>query len=157
VIGRRLLVGLIVLLVAAPVTFVGFAMALVVVELVIFPTVTLVIAVVTALVASWAADGLAGDGLHTDLDQTVSRNLVWALVPAALAVLSIFVPPTGPFLLLLVVIWLVVAATALAFRHRRAKTSTGRRLTQSGVWLFGTGLATAVVIFVASLFGLTGA
>lgn len=155
--GRRFLVGLIVLLVATPATFIGFAMALLVVEFVIFPTMTLIIAVVTALVASWAADSLAADGLHTDLDQTVGRNLVWALVPAALAFLSIFVPPAGPFLLFFVVIWMVVAATALAFRYRRTRTTTARRLLQSGVWLLGAGLATTVVIFVASLFGLTGA
>lgn len=154
---RRFLVGLIVLLVAAPVTFVGFAMALLASEFVIFPTMTLVIAVVTALVASWAADGLAGDGLHTDLDQAVGRNLVWALMPAAVAVVSIFVPPSGPFVLLFVVIWMTVTATTLVFRYRRAKTSMGRRLAQSGFWLLGTGLTTAVVIFVASLFGLTGA
>ena len=156
-IGRDVLVGLIVFLVAVPATFVGFAMALVVVELVIFPTMTLVIAVVTALVASWAADSLAADGLHTDLDQTVGRHLVWALVPAALAVLSSFVPLPRAYLLAFVVIWMVVAATVLAFRHRREKTSIRRRLAQSGVWLLGTGLVTAVVIFVASLFGLTGA
>lgn len=155
--GRRFLVALIVFVIAAPITFIGFAMGLLVVEFVIYPTVILVISVVTALVASWAADGLAADGLHTDLDQVVTRNLAWGLVPAALAVLSIFVPPFGAFLLFFVVIWMVVAATTLTFRYRRAKTSTGKRLAQSGVWLLGAGLTTAAIIFVASVFGLTGA
>lgn len=155
--GRRFLVGLIVLPVAALATFVGFAMALMAIEIVILPTMTLVVAVVTALVASWAADGLAGDGLHTALDKAVGRNLVWALVPAALAVLSIFAPPAGPFMQFFVVIWMVVVATTLVFRYQRPRASSGRRLGQSGVWLLGTGLATALVIFVASRFGLTGA
>ena len=155
--GRRLLVGLIVLVIAAPITFIGFAMALLVVEFVIYPMITLVIAVVTALVASFAADGLAGDGLHTDLNRAVGRNLAWGVVPAALAVLSIFVPPAHAFLLAFVVLWMVVSATALAFRYRKAKTSTGSQFMQSGAWLLGTGVTTAVVVFVASLFGLTGA
>lgn len=154
--GRRLLVGLIVFVVAAPITFIGFAMGLLVVEFVIYPTVILVISVLTALVASWAADGLAADGLHTDLDQAVARNLAWGLIPAAAAVFALF-GPAADLLLFLVVIWMVVAATTLAFRCRRAKTSTGKRLAQSGVWLLGTGLTTAAIVFVASLFGLTGA
>lgn len=154
--GRRLLVGLIVLVVAAPITFIGFAMGLLVVEFVIYPTVILVISVLTALVASWAADGLAADGLHTDLDQAVARNLGWGLIPAAAAVLALF-GHAADLLLFLVVIWMVVAATTLVFRCRRAKTSTGKRLAQSGVWLLGTGLTTAAIVFVASLFGLTGA
>lgn len=154
--GRRLLVGLIVFVVAAPITFIGFAMGLLVVEFVIYPTVILVISVLTALVASWAADGLAADGLHTDLDQAVARNLAWGLIPAAAAVFALF-GHAADLLLFVVVIWMVVAATTLAFRYRRAKTSTGKRLAQSGVWLLGTGLTTAAIVFVASLFGLTGA
>ena len=153
----RFLVGLIVFVVAVPITFVGLAMGLLAVEFVIHPTVILVISVVTALVASWAADGLAGDGLHTDLNQTVARNLAWGVVPASLSILSAFVPAVGPFLLFFVVIWMTVTATALALRHRRAKTSPGKRLGQTGVWLLGTLAATTAIVYLASLFGLTGA
>lgn len=154
---RRLLVGLIVFVIAAPVAFIGFAMALMVVEFVVLPTATLVLAVVSALVASWAADGLAGDGRHSDLDTVARRNLAWAVIPAALALVSPWWHPVAAFLLYVVVLWTVVAATRLAFRYRRPKASMARRLAQSVVWLMGTGLTTTATIFVASLFGLTGA
>ena len=66
---RRLGVGVITLLVAAPIAFILFAMTLMVVEFVMFPLASLVIAVVTALIASWAAWRLAGDGMRTDINK----------------------------------------------------------------------------------------
>jgi len=153
---RRLLVGLIVFVIAAPVAFIGSAMALMVVEFVVLPTATLVLAVVSALVASWAADGLAGDGRHSDLDIVARRNLAWAVIPAALALVSPWWHPVAALLLYVVVLWTVVAATRLAFRYRRPKASNARRLAQSAVWLMGTGLTTTATIFVASLLGRTG-
>lgn len=155
--NRRLLVGLIVFVIAAPVAFIGFAMALMVAEFVIFPTATLALTVITALIASWTADGLGGDGRHSDLNTVARRNLAWGLIPAAAALAAPWLPPVAAFLLYVVVLWTVTAATRLAFRYRRTKTSKARRLAQSAAWLMGAGLTTTAIIFVASLFGLTGA
>jgi hypothetical protein len=132
-------------------------MALMVAEFVIFPTATLALTVITALIASWTADGLGGDGRHSDLNTVVRRNLAWGVIPAAIALASPWRPPIAAFLPYVVVLWTVIASTRLAFRYRRIQTSQARRLTQSAVWLMGAGLTTTAIIFVASLFGLTGA
>ena len=153
---RPLFVGVIVFVVTAPVAFIGFAMALMVAEFVIFPTATLALTVITALIASWTADGLGGDGRHSDLNTVVRRNLAWGVIPAAVAVASPWLPPVAAFLPYVVVLWTVIAATRLTFRYRRIQTSQARRLTQSAVWLMGTGLTTTAIILVASLLGLTG-
>jgi len=154
---RRLLVGLIVFVIGAPAGFIGFAMALMVAEFVIFPTATLALTVVTALIASWAADGLGGDGRHSDLHTVVRRNLAWGVIPAAVALASPWLSHSvAAFLPHVVVLWTVIAATRLAFRYRRTKSPKARRLAQSAAWLGGAGLTTTAIIVVASLSGLTG-
>lgn len=149
--------GVITLVVTAPIAFILFAMGLMVAEVVMFPLASLVIAVIAALIASWAAWRLAGDGMRTDVNSVVGHNLAWGVVPAAVALAfpQLLVPLV--FLTGSVLVYTVVVATALAFRHRTADRSIGRKLAQTAGWLAGTGIATAAVIFVASLFNLTGA
>jgi len=154
---RRLGVGVITLLVAAPTAFILFAMALFVVEFVMYPLASLVIAVVTALIASFAAWRLAGDGMRTDVNNVAARSLAWGVIPAVAAFVSPWVYPRVDILLAAVLIYSVVTATTLTFRHRTAETSVRKGLIQSAGWLAGTGLAVAAVIFIASLLGLTGA
>ena len=155
---RRLLVGLITFVIAAPISFVLFAMGLMVAEMVIYPTATLVTAVITALIASWMAGWLMRDGQHTDLNKVVLHNLAWGIFPAlvALAYLRLVFPFPTAFLLGAILLWTTVTATQFAFRFE-SETSSGARLTSSAAWLVGTGLATAAIIFVASFFGLIGA
>jgi hypothetical protein len=141
-------------LIASPVAFVAFAMSLMVAEMVMFPTATMVTAVITALVASWAARRLAGDGDETNVSRVAWRNLAWAMIPAAVApFLALF--PIGA--VAIAVLYTSIGATRLAFRHRRPKRPIGTDLALSAVWLVGTGLGVAFILFVASRFGLTGA
>jgi hypothetical protein len=156
---RRLSVGVIAVVITAPLASLGFAMGLMVAEPVIYPTVALLTALIAALVASWLADGLAGDGERTDLNEVIRHNLVWAILPALAALASpwlgqLILPPV--FLLGAIVIWTATTATRFAFRYRLTGTSVTSRLARSGAWLFGAALATVATIFVASLFGLTG-
>lgn len=155
---RRLSVGAIAAVIAAPVAFIGLAMSLMVAELVIYPTVTLLTALITGLVASWLADALAGDEQRTDLNEVIRRNLAWGLVPALGASgyfwLGSLFPPV--FLLAAVLIWTGATAARFAFRHRKPESGAGSRVAQSAAWLVGAALAVAAIIFVASLFGLTG-
>lgn len=81
---RRLGVGAITLLIAAPIAFVLFVMGLMVAELVMFPLATLVIGVVTGVIASLTAGGLVTDGWRADVDRVVGRSLAWVTIPAAL-------------------------------------------------------------------------
>lgn len=156
---RRLLVGVITVVIAAPFAFIGFAMGLMVAEAVIYPTVALLTALIAALVASWLADGLVGDGQRTDLNEVIQRNLVWAILPALAALAS---PWLGhqllrqDYLLAAILVWTATTATRFVFRYRLTETSVTSRLARSGSWLFGAGLTTAAIVFVASLFGLTG-
>lgn len=156
---RKSLVGLITIVVAAPISFVLFAMGLIVAEAVIYPTATLATAVITALIASWMVDWLTRDGQQTDLNRVVRRNLAWGILPAlvALAYPRLVLPFPNAFLFGAILLWTAVTATRFASRHRREATSRRGRVAGSAAWLVGTGLATAAIIFVASLFGLTGA
>lgn len=154
---RRLGVGVLTLVVTAPIAFVLFAMGLMVAEVVMFPLATLVIAVITAIIASWAAWRLAGDGMRTDVTSVTARNLAWGLVPAAVALAFPLLLVPLVFVTGSVLVYTVVVATALAFRHRTAERSIGKKLAQTACWLVGTGITTAAVIFVASLLNLTGA
>lgn len=156
---RRLSVGVIVVVITAPIASIGFAMSLMVAEPVIYPTVALLTALITALVASWLADGLVGDRQRTDLNEVIRRNLMWGIIPALAALASpwlghLLLPPV--FLIAAIVIWTATTATRFAFRYRLTDTSVASRLARSAAWLFGASLATASIIFVASLFGLTG-
>lgn len=156
---RRLSVGVTVVVVAAPIAFIGFAMGLMVAEPVIYPTVALLTALITALVATWLADWQAGDGQRADMNAVIRRNLVWGIIPAlaSLAYLwfGFLFPPV--FLLGAILIWTAITATRFAFRYRVPETPLATRLARSATWLFGAVLAMAAIIFVASLFGLTGA
>lgn len=150
----RLLVGVLTVLIASPVAFVVFAMSLLVAEVVMFPTATLAIAVIAGLVASWAARMRAGDGNGPDVNAVISRNLMWAIVPASVSpFLAMF--PVGA--VAIAVLYTGIGATRLAFRHRRPKRSISKDLALWAMWLAGTGLGVAVILIVASQFGLTGA
>lgn len=96
---QEVLTGIVVMLMAAPVVFVPFAMSLMVAAVVIGPTAILVAAVITALVGSWTARRWVGDGNETDTDTVIGRDLA----PLAIVVLHTS-----------------VTATRLAFRYRRS-------------------------------------
>lgn len=154
---RRVLAGLITLVVSAPVSFVVFSLALMVAEAVILPTAVLATAVITALVASWMAGRLAGDRRRADLNRVVRGNLVLAILPAiaSLAYLRLAAHFRPDLLLGVTLIWTTGTAVPLAFRHR--KISGAGNAAWSLAWLVGTALTIAAIIFTASLFGLTGA
>lgn len=147
------------IVVAVPVAFILFALGLVVSETVAWPTAVFATSVVASLVGSWTADGLSRDGKRTLVNQVVARSLLWGLIPAALILLIIFVGPPVPSGIWwgLVVVYTSVVGVILAFRHRSEKTPPPARMLASLWWLAGTLAAVAVVIFTASLFGLTGA
>jgi hypothetical protein len=87
----------------------------------------------------------------------VPRNLAWGILPA---VASIFLAASlnrSVWLIGTVLVYTSVTASLLSFRHRTAEASmvTDGKLTVG--WLVGAVVAVGIVIFVASLFGLTGA
>ena len=155
---RRLTVGIVTQLIATPISFVLFSMGLVVHEAVMFPLATLVIAVITALIASWITWKLAGNGHRADLSQVIPRNLAWGVIPAVAAAIYPLAPLFPNAVLQgAALVYTTAMATRLSFRYRTPETSLARGLGLSAVWVVGTGLAMAAVIFVASLFDLTGA
>lgn len=156
---RRVAAVVITLVVAVPVAFILFSLGLVVHEAVAWPTAALAISVVASLVGSWTADGLSRDGGRTLVNQVVARSLLWGLIPAALILLITFVGPPVPAGVWwgLVVVFASGVGVILAFRHRSEKTPPPARTLASLWWLAGTVAGVAVIIFIASLFGLTGA
>lgn len=147
------------MVIAVPAAFIMIAMSVVVHEAVIRPTAVLGTSVVASLIGSWAADGLSRDGRRTLVNQVVARSLLWGLIPAALISLTTFLgTPVRPVVWgSLVVAYASVVGVILAFRHRSEETPPPARTLPTFWWLAGTVAAVAVVIFMASLFGLTGA
>ncbi|GEM_PF-2629741 len=134
-----------------------FIMGLVAAEEVIYPTATLATGAISALIASWAANLFAVDERRTDLARVVTHNVMWAI---PMAVTTIFLPPyldSPMWLIAGVIAYCGVIATILAFRRRtdEADAAADGQLTVG--WLLGTAVGFGLVIFVASLFGLTGA
>ncbi|MGH8914964.1 MAG: hypothetical protein ACRDZM_10670 [Acidimicrobiia bacterium] len=154
---RFLAVTAITIIGATPFAVFMFVMGLVVAESVIYPVATLATAAVGALVAGWVANSLAGDEERTDLRATVVRNLAWAVIPA---VASIFLASTldkSVWLIAIVLAYTSATAAILALRHRTTDATTPGDGQLTVGWLVGTVVAVGMVIFVASLFGLTGA
>lgn len=152
-------VAVITLLISVAVGFVLFAMGLVVHETVIWPTATLAIGIVAALSAALTSSVLIGDGKRALINPVVVRNLVWALLPAAFMVAIPFIDslariPPG-FWEPLVAVYATTGGVIFASRYRTSEP--GSALIKAALWVVGTGAAVIGVIFVASLFGLTGA
>lgn len=134
-----------------------FVMGLVVTESVIYPVATLATAAIASVIAAWVTNSLVGDKDRTDLHAVVPRNLAWGVLPA---VASIFLASSlnrSVWLIATVLIYTSITASLLAFRHRTTEASmvADGKLTVS--WLVGAVVAVGIVIFVASLFSLTGA
>lgn len=135
-----------------------FALGLIVHESVIWPTATLVTSVVSALLASLLSDWAVRDGTRATTTGVARRSLAWALLPALLILL--FPLLVGELRLIwwigLVAVFTTAMAVYLASRFRGPGEET-RRWRASLLWLAGTVVALIAIIFVASLFGLTGA
>lgn len=135
-----------------------FALGLIVQEGVIWPTATLATSVVAAVVAAPLSDWARHDGTRAATGEVVRRSLAWALIPALLILL--FPLLIGQLRLIWFIALVVVYATTAAFffasRHRVPAVDT-QRLKTSLYWLVGTALTLMGIIFLASLFGLTGA
>ena len=135
-----------------------FALGLIVQEAVIWPSATLATSVIAALVAAPLSDWARHDGTRAPTGEVVRRTLAWALLPALLILL--FPLLIGQLRLIwfiaLVAVYTTVAAFFFASRFRAPAADT-RRLKTSLYWLLGTALTLIGIIFLASLFGLTGA
>jgi hypothetical protein len=140
-----------------PIAVFLFVMGLVVAEAVIYPAATFGTAVISALVASWAATGIAGDDARTDLNAVVVRNLIWAVPPAVASIFLAVSLNRAVWLVIGVLLYTSLTATIFSFRHRTTGTSTATDGARTVGWFLGTVVAVGVTIFVASLFGLTGA
>jgi hypothetical protein len=154
---RFLAVFAITLIGTTPLAVFLFVMGLVVAESVIYPFATLATAAIASVIAAWVTNSLVGDEDRTDLRAVVPRNLAWGILPA---VASIFLAASlnrSVWLIGTVLVYTSVTASLLSFRHRTAEASmvTDGKLTVG--WLVGAVVAVGIVIFVASLFGLTGA
>jgi hypothetical protein len=150
---------------ATVIGFVGLlvlmSLGLIVSELVITPLALLVAGVFVALAAGWTGTLLATDGTRTQLGAVVARTEVTAavLAIALLALMGLQITIFGRL------IYLIVACSVLLALGASIETGRNRDATQSrhhDVRLTLTLLAAAVVavplvIWVASVFGLTGA
>jgi hypothetical protein len=154
---RFLTVTLITLVGTTPLAVFLFVMSLVVSENVIYPAATLATAAIAALAAGWAATSLAGDEKRTDLGGVVLRNLVLAAVPAVAAAFVASSLDRSIWLISITLVYTSLTASLLAFRYRTNEATTVQDGKVTINWLVGTVVGVGVIIFVASLFGLTGA
>lgn len=141
----------------SPLSVFLFLMALVVSEYVIYPTATMATALISALMAGWATNLLAGDGRRTILSAVLIRNAVCAI---PLAVASIFIAGSLSrpiWLIAIVIAYCGVTATVFAVRHRTAEAYTAGDGGYTLGWLLGIAVGVGLIIFVASLAGLAGA
>jgi len=134
-----------------------FVLGLVVSESVIYPVAALATAAIAAVIASWVANSLAGDEDRTDIQAAVLRNLAWGVLPAVASVFLAASLDRSVWLIAIVLVYTSVTASLLAFRHRTGEASTVGDGALTVGWLVGTIVSVGLVIFVASLFGLTGA
>lgn len=134
-----------------------FVLGLVVTESVIYPVAALATAAIAAVIASWVANSLAGDEDRTDIQAAVVRNLAWGVLPAVASIFLAASLDRSVWLIAIVLIYTSVTASLLAFRHRTGEASTVGDGALTVGWLVGTVVSVGLVIFVASLFGLTGA
>ncbi len=135
-----------------------FSLGLIVHEGVIWPSATLATSVVSAVAASVLSDWAIRDGTRAKITGVARRSLAWALLPALLILL--FPLLIGALRLIWWIGLVAVYTTVVAFyfaRRFRGPSEETRRLKASLAWLTGTFAAVVVIIFVASLFGLTGA
>ena len=156
-VGRFLAVLTITVVATTPFAVFLFVLGLVVVEAVIYPAASLGTSVIAALVASWAATGIAADDARTDLNAVVVRNLVWGVAPATVSVFLAASLNRAVWLIIGILLYTSITAGILAFRHRTGKASTGTDGALTVGWFLGAVVGVGVTIFVASLFGLTGA
>ena len=156
---RWITTGVLVVVVTAPAAFLLFAMGLVVHEAIIWPTAALATAVVASLAASWTADGLVQDGRRTVINEVAQRNLVWALIPAGLVLSTAFVGDRLPLAVWIgfTVLYTSTVGVILASQHTTDDPAQTRRGVATVLWLAAAAVAVGGVIFIASLFGLTGA
>ncbi len=135
-------------------------LGLIAVERISFPLALGVAALLTAVVASWAGNFLAGDQTRTQILKVVG---VTELVAAVIVLVVLLSPASaalfGPLIYigLLSALLLAVGATVATavFRTTNQQPTHERRLTL--VLLILAILSVPVVIAIASLFGLTGA
>lgn len=155
---RWAVAGVLTLAVALVVALFLFALGLIVHEAVIWPTATLATSVVSALVASLISDWVFRDGKRAMISEVARRSLAWALLPALLILL--FPLLIGALRLIWWVGFVAVYTTAVGhfFASRfRGPPEEAKRFGTTFNWLVGTATAIVAIIFVASLFGLTGA
>lgn len=155
---RWAVAGLVTLTLVLGVSMFLFALGLIVQEAVIWPSATLATSVIAALAAAPLSDWARQGETNAQTGEVVRRTLAWALLPALLILL--FPLLIGQLRLVwwigLVAVYTTTAAFFFASRFRAPAGDT-QRFKTSLYWLAGTALTLIGIIFVASLFGLTGA
>ena len=141
--------------------FLLLPLGLVVHELVIFPLALAIAALLAAIAANWAGSGLARDETRTRLLPVVGATEGVALV-ALLVVIANFALRLAIFNRIMIIavfcgLMLALGATVATWRFRRSKESPSSDGLLTLALLGLAVVAVPVVIFVASLFGLTGA
>jgi hypothetical protein len=150
-------VAAIALLVTTPLAVFLYVMGLVVSEYIIYPAAALATAAIAALAAGWAANSFTHDEKRTDLATVVGRNLVLGVLPAGAAVFLATSLDRSVWLIALTLVYCSATASVLAFRNRSGEATAVQDGKLTVNWLVGTVVGVGVIIFVASLFGLTGA
>jgi hypothetical protein len=134
-----------------------FVMGLVVTEYVIYPAASLATAVIAGLFAGWAASGVGGDGKRADLSRVVVLNLILGVVPAVASALLAAAVARVVWLIAGVIVFTSFTGSILALRYRTEEATVASDGSTTVGWLLGAVVGVGVVIFVASLFGMTGA
>ncbi len=134
-----------------------FVMGLVVAEYVIYPAASLATAVIAGLFAGWAASGVAEDGKRADLTRVAIWNLTLGVVPAVGSVVLASAVARAVWLIGGVIVFTSLTGSILALICRTEDATVASDGSTTVGWLLGAVVSVGVVIFVASLFGLTGA
>jgi len=154
---RSLTVFAITVVLTTPLAVFLFVMGLVVTESVIYPTASLATAAIAGIVAGWAANSVLDDVSRSDLAAVVTRNLLLGILPAGVSTVLAASLDRSIWLIGAVLLFTSASATVLAFRHRTEEASPAGDGKLTVGWLVGALVGVGLVIFVSSLFGLTGA
>jgi hypothetical protein len=157
---RWSLVGLLTVIVSLVSSTFLFAFGLILLEFLLYPMALGIVALFTALTASWSSNWLIADEQHTPPRSVVIACEILAVALVVLLIIlraadALNVPPifvSTPAALLL-------AATALVSSksNRSSQPATAHERRQTLIWIALSILAVPLIIFIASLFGWAGA
>lgn len=142
------------------IVFIGlFTLGLILDERLLYPLALTVTAIISGAVAGWTTNRLVSDGLNTPANPLVIRSIGVGVI---LTILVFVIRRAGwfpsPPIILIALLSLVLASATTNFAlTQRIPTMDANSTRHIVAWIIGAIVAVPVVIFIGSLFGLTGA